>query len=215
MAQLMMVNPRRRKTRRKTTRKTVARRRKSPVRRRRVAAKRRTVRRYRRNPTARGIINAQLMPAAVNASGALALDIVWGYLPIPETVKTGPFKHVAKGAGAIALGVIAGNVVNSTTAKALSQGALTVVMHDAMREVAQNMLPGVPLGYYSAGLPVGVGEYVNGLGEVGAYIGAEGTSPYLSQDTLSKPFAGPSSAEVAKSDLQKCLENEGSMGCYY
>ena len=202
MGQLMLVNPRkRRKKRRKTrTRKTVARRR--PATRRRSTVKRRR----RRNPTARGMIQSQLMPAATHAMGALSLDILWSYLPVPMNIKTGPFKHVAKGIGAIAIGMIAGNVINRSTARAMSQGALTVVMHDAMREVTQQMLPNVPLSYYSPGMPSGVGEYVSGLG---AYTSGGGSaSPYLAADTLAKPFAGPSAADV-------CLESEGNMGCYY
>jgi len=222
MAQLMMVNPRKRSGRKRrtpaqvrATKKLVAsnRRQKNPATRRRSPV-RSVTRRYKRNPArnAQGIINQQLMPAATNASGALALDIIWGFLPIPVNIKAGPMKHIAKGAGAIALGMVAKNVVNAATAKALSQGALTVVMHDAMREIAQRMMPNVPLGYYSAGTPMGVGEYMPGLG---AYIGGEGSSPYLSADMLSKPFAGPSPADTAKADLNRCLENEDNMGCYY
>lgn len=223
MAQLMMVNPRKRRTRKArtpaqkaATRKLVARnkRKRNPTAKRRST--RSVTRRYKRNPARRmamgGIINQQVIPAATNATGALALDIIWGFLPIPINIKAGPMKHVAKGAGAIVMGMVAQNVVRPATAKALSQGALTVVMHDAMREFAQRMLPNVPLGYYSAGTPVGVGEYMNGLG---AYIGGSGTSPYLAADTLSKPFSGPSPAAVATADLNRCLENEDNMGCYY
>lgn len=208
MAELMLVNPRKRRTRRKS-RKPVARRR-SPVKRRRRSVKRKA---RRRNPVrARGMVDNQIMPAATNAMGALALDIIWSYLPVPMNIKTGPFKHVAKGLGAIAIGMFAGNIVNRSTARKMSQGALTVVMHDAMREVTQQMLPNVQLSYYSPGMPMGVGEYTNGLSGLGAYVPGNGASPYLAADTLSKPFAGPSDAAVARST---CLENENNMGCYY
>ncbi|MES9855934.1 MAG: hypothetical protein ABW166_04930 [Sedimenticola sp.] len=172
--------------------------------------KRKTTRRRRNPVTASGIVGNQLMPAATNAMGALALDIVWSYLPVPMNIKTGAFKHIAKGIGAIAIGSLAGNFINKRTARAMSQGALTVVMHDAMREVTQQMLPNVPLSYYSPGMPAGVGEYTQGLG---AYTsGGSTASPYLAADTLAKPFYGPSAATVA---TEACLESEGNMGCYY
>ncbi|MES9901025.1 MAG: hypothetical protein ABW148_18665 [Sedimenticola sp.] len=160
------------------------------------------------------MVNSQLLPAATNAMGALSLDILWSYLPVPMNIKTGPFKHVAKGIGAIAIGMLAGNVINKRTARAMSQGALTVVMHDAMREVTQQMLPNVPLSYYSPGMPAGgsgFNEYTTG--GLGAYTsGGSSASPYLAADTLAKPFQGPSAATVA---AETCLESEGNMGCYY
>ena len=214
MAKLMLVNPRKRRRKRRKTRKTVARRRPA-ARRRRRSVKRRSVRRRRNPVTARGIVQSQLLPAATNAMGALSLDILWSYVPVPMNIKTGPFKHIAKGIGAIGIGMLAGNIINKRTARAMSQGALTVVMHDAMREVTQQMMPGVPLSYYSPGLPSGgsgFNEYTNGSG-LGAYVeGGSNASPYLAADTLAKPFAGPSAATVA---AETCLERESNMGRYY
>ena len=190
MAELMLVNPRKRRKRRRT--KTRARRRTT------VRRRARSVSRRRRNPVRRsGKIMDQVMPAATNAMGALALDIAWSYLPLPMGIKTGPFRHVAKGLGAIAIGMFAGNIVSRSTAKAMSQGALTVVIHGAMREVTQQMMPNVSLGYYSPGMPAGVGQYVSGLGGLDAYTSGGGSvSPYLADDTLAKPFAGPSAAQA-------------------
>lgn len=205
----MMVNPRKRKRktvkRKSPARKTVARARPAK---RRVAVKRRkspTVRR-RRNPiVSKGIVDRQLTPALTAASGALMLDMIWGFAPIPETVKAGPLRYLAKGVGALALGMIANNVVNRKIAEQLSTGALTVIMHGAMRDVAQRTMPNVQLGYYNAGYPAGVGEYVNGLGEVGAYIPDSSVSPYLADNNLSSPFAGQSTAqEVEQRMTREC-----------
>ena len=67
------------------------RRRRSPTRKRATAR-----RRYRRNPTTmKGIINVLVMPAATAGAGALALDILWGFVPVPQEIKTGPMRHVA------------------------------------------------------------------------------------------------------------------------
>ena len=248
MAELMLVNPRKRRKSRKprtaaqraATRKLVAgnkrRRNPAPARRKVSAIKRRRTparsvvarkRRYKRNPNGRGmagIVNTTLIPAAVAASGALSLDVLWNFLPLPETLKTGPLRHIAKGAGAIGLGWLAGMVVNKKTAGQLATGALTVVTYNAMREMMARFMPAVNMGYYSAGMPagsmgayVGMGEYVGGPG-MGAYIGGGGTSPYLAADTLSEPFAGPSAAQVDYAKGVKvgaALESEQNMGSYY
>ena len=239
MAEVLMINPKRR-TRRKTrrtaaqkaaTRKLVARnrgrkrvtrrRRKNPSTRNafgvpRYGTRRRNpVRRARRrNParrSARGIVNTTLMPAVKGAAGALALDVAWGYLPIPMTLKTGYMRHVVKGVGALGLGYLANFVTSRSDADQMARGAMTVVVHGAMREAAQQFMPTVPLdgiGYYSAGMPVGA--YVEGMGE---YVGTGGaTDPYLAADTLAKPFAGPSAATMARTS---CLENESNMGGWY
>jgi hypothetical protein len=126
---------------------------------------------------------------------------MWGFLPIPANLQMGPLRYLAKGAGAIAMGMLAGNVVNRQTAQAMSTGALTVIIHDAMREVTQSVMPSVPLGYYSAGHPVnGMGQYVNGLGE---YMPGS-MSTYL-DNTLSTPFAGPSPmAEMERRMTEEC-----------
>ncbi len=253
MAELMLVNPRKRRKSRKSrspaqraaTRKLVARNKRksnpaparrrrsvSVVKRRRTPARRVTAaarkRRYKRNPARRGItgiVNSTLIPAAVAASGAVSLDILWNFLPLPETLKTGPLRHIAKGAGAIGLGLLAGMVVNKKTAGQLATGALTVVTYNAMREMMARFMPTVNMGYYSAGMTAGtMGAYVdNGMGAyvdngMGAYIGGPATSPYLAKDSLSEPFAGPSAAQVdyAKGvQVGATLESEQNMGAYY
>ncbi len=140
----------------------------NPRRRRRPARRRRTTarRRYRRNPTTmRGIINQLVMPAATAGAGALALDILWGFVPVPEQIKTGPMRHVAKGLGAVVLGQLVGMVGTRRMGDTMAMGALTVVFHSAFREMTAQFMPGVPLGYYSAGANAGydpqLGYYVS------------------------------------------------------
>lgn len=206
MAELMLVNPRRRRkttTKKRRVRRTTAR--KAPVRRRRRNPVTTTVRRRRRNPIARrGMVARHLQPALTAATGALFLDMAWGFLPIPANLQMGPLRYLAKGAGAIALGMVAENVVAKSTAQQMTTGAMTVIMHDALREVTQNMLPNVPLGYYSAGMPVnGMGEYVSGLNGMDAYVpGSDST--YL-DNSLSTPFAGPSAAEIERQRAAECM----------
>lgn len=156
MAELMLVNPRKRRARRKTTTRKARRVSAMPVatpRRRRRATS--TLTRYRRNPIRRlrrggmgGIVNNVLMPAATAAGGALALDVAWSYLPIPDNIKSGPLRYAAKGVGALALGFLAANFVKKETADRLALGAMTVVMHDAARDMMGRFMPQIPLSMY-------------------------------------------------------------------
>lgn len=123
-------------------------------------------RRYRRNPTMRGIINQLVMPAATAGAGALALDILWGYVPIPDTIKTGPMRHVAKGLGAVVMGWGVGKVASKRTGDTMALGALTVTFYNAFRELTAQFMPGIPLGYYSAGANAGYDP------QLGYYVGS-------------------------------------------
>lgn len=183
MAEMLLVNPRKRKRRKTTKRKAVARRR--PATRRRVS----TTRRRRRNPIRRrgiqGILNNTVMPAAIAGVGAVGLDVVWNYAPVPEALKAGPMRYLAKAAGAIGLGYVAGMVTKKSTADQLAAGAMTVVMYQAMKDGMARFAPGVQmgeymsgydnemLGYYGSGLNPG---YESGGGEMGEYMSAYGPS---------------------------------------
>src|SRR4030042_6898277 len=97
MAELMLINPR--KHRRKANK----------------------TRRYRRNPSG-GRFNMTtfsrntLMPSAIGAAGALGLDILMGFLPLPDNLKMGPMRNVVRVVGAVGLGMLAGMVVKKDTA---------------------------------------------------------------------------------------------------
>lgn len=150
---------------------TVSRRRRNPI------ARARVTRRRRRNPVAsKGAYMDMMKQSAIAASGALVLDAAWGYLPIPANFKIGGISHVAKGAGAIVMGMLASKVVSKRTASNMTLGALTVIMHNAAREVMATALPAIRmdgLGYYSPGMVVGgMNEYVNALpaGGMGEYV---------------------------------------------
>lgn len=184
MAQLMLINPKRR-TRKKTAsrkRRTV---RRNPVaanprrRRRSVAlAARRAVRRVRRNPSARalggGVMN-DVMNAAIGAGGAIGVNMIYDMLPLPLSMKSGMAQTVGKAATAIALGIV-GKKVLGRAAGQMAAGALTVIAYDAIKGFMP--APGVAgLGYMNPGINAGylpqqgMGEYVDtrafstGMGE--------------------------------------------------
>lgn len=179
MAELMLVNPRKRKKAKRKTKskfmlkKTSARKRneitdENPHKRRRRSASKRAISRMRRRSSKpaglggiKGITN-QLLPAVTAAGGALALDVMWAYVPLPENLKTGPMRHVVKAAGAIGLGMLAGMVMKKDTANQLATGALTVVLHGAMRDMASRFAPAIKLGDVGEfEVSEGVGEYVD------------------------------------------------------
>ena len=180
--QLLLVNPRKRRRRRKTTTKRRRRRRnprpsyvsgssvvrRNPRRRRRSRARRRNPR---RRPMMRmgnlgQIFQDSVMPAVTAAGGAIGMDIVWNMLPIPLTFKTGPVRYLAKGIGAIGMGMVAGMFFPARTAQAFTSGALTVVAYEGLKEAMAVWMPqlalsaydineGYGMGYPSAALDVG------------------------------------------------------------
>ena len=218
MPEILLVNPRKRKTARRkkpvakkrrtaaqkaATRKMIAanrKRRKNPVAtkrrrarrkpaapKRRATARRAPVRRRRRssarrsNPalTMRSVQN-QLMEAGTGAVGAIGLDVIQGYLPIPANLKGGIVGTGVKALLAIGMGVLASNIkiVKASTAAKMANGALTVVLHDELRKQVGNFAPGLQLGEYL--------DYDNGLGYAGSGYNAgnmsddpEGMGSYL------------------------------------
>lgn len=121
---------------------------------------------YRRNPIMKkkgllgGIVGDTLIPAATAASGAIALDVAWGFLPIPANLKVGPMRHAVKGAGAIGLGMLAGMILPKKTAEQIGMGAMTVVMYNAAKDVMVRFAPTVAMGAYLEEEAQGVGAYL-------------------------------------------------------
>lgn len=180
MAQLMLINPRKRRTRRakvsanpkrRVHRRSVAHTASRHVSRRRVHrnpmhAMRHHRRRVRRNPIGGGGIGAQVMDAAIGGAGAVLVDVVTGYLPIPSSLATGYGPYLVKGALGLGMGMF-----RNRTLKRMGAGALLVAAYGAIKTATSGMLPApatvmaappsvAGLGYYSP-TPV-LGEYVTG-----------------------------------------------------
>lgn len=154
MPEVLLVNPRKR--RRKTTAKKRTAKRRSPARRRRSTATkaRRTRRTYRRNPigklNVKSFMRQTLMPSAVGAVGALGIDMIMGFLPLPSAWKTGPMRPAVKGIGAVAIGLAASMVTSRKVAEQITAGGLTVVLYDTMKTFISGQFPAIPLGQYDA-----------------------------------------------------------------
>ncbi len=166
---IFSANPARRRRRRRITR---ARRRSflgNPAP-RRAGRRRSTVRRYRRNPSARGLGGSfakLLMPAAGIGLGAIGTEILMGQLPIPAAWKVGVARHVTKGAVGVAAGWAIGKVLRQKRlGMYFSLGAIAIAVHDGVKEVLAAKMPNLAMGYYSPGMITGpMGEYLpSGVG---------------------------------------------------
>lgn len=203
MAEMLLVNPRRRK-RRKTSarrksshkrRKTTARR-AAPRRRRRHVARManprrrrsrrvltRAVRRRRSNPSFRSIAGGAvptLKAGFTGALGALGLDFLWGYGKsyLPASIAGSAIaQYAAKLVGALLIGFV-GNKVLRGKGQAMAVGAATVVIHDALKAQVQASFPSIPLGAYLSYAPV-VGSMDRAGGMLSTGVPSSGVGQYL------------------------------------
>ena len=153
-------NPRKRRSpaQKAATRKLVAlnkRRGGSRKRRRNPAPPGTTAKRRRNNPRRRRVGRAftqrnimEVSTAAVGgAAGAILLDVVLGFLPLPAMFKVGIPGKVAKAAGAIALGAVVNmsGFARPGTARDMTIGALTVQFAGIGRDMLGQFAPGIAL----------------------------------------------------------------------
>lgn len=148
-------------------------------------------RRRRRNPSLRGI-TGRIVPTVkagvIGALGALGLDVLTGFAApkLPAQLQSGYGLLAMKVLGAIGIG-IAGSYALKGRGADLSNGAMTVVLHDELKRLFAAQFPSISLGEYfsvapTVGYPgiaynpatgVGVGEYFTGdagFGNVGEYF---------------------------------------------
>jgi len=159
----------------------------------RRSAPRRSRARRRSNPIGGGIVReltATLVPSAIGGVGALAVDVAMAALPLPDVVKTGAMRPLARIAAAVAVGAAAGMVTNKRTGHQVMAGALTVVLYDTIKGIAAKfaggkvpgigvydipgigmyevqpaepmLLPDGSMGYPGSALQTGVEEYIDG-----------------------------------------------------
>ena len=203
MAEMLLINPRRRRkatAKRRTTRarrrNPVARVMARPARRRNpVAAMKRRVMRRRRNPIG---MNAGMMKmiqdAFIGGAGSIAVDLAQGQINrfLPATLQTRP-GTVGLGDGVKAvLTVVLGRALNRTTrglSMKMASGALTVQSAGIMRTLLGPTL-GANLGFYTPGMVTNMNNRVGPIRNnmVGAYTPA-GQTPLLSAYT--KPGVTP------------------------
>lgn len=150
----------------------------------------RALRHRRPNPIG-GFVKDTLMPSVVGGAGALALDVAVGLLPLPPALKTGPMAPLVKAAGAVGIGMLAGQFLGRRTGEQVAAGALTVTVYNVARmmlvKASNGRIPGLSgyvdeyiseyvdygppqLGYESSGGQVGDDDTVEMAGfETGVY----------------------------------------------
>lgn len=190
MAEILLVNPLRRrkakasKRRRKASPRRARRTRRAvtvsvkanPKRRRRYAKRvGASRRRYRRNPSFRGV-TGQIVPTIksgfVGALGGLGLDVLSGFVipKLPAAAQVGYGKTAVKVLGAVLVGIL-GNMAMRGKGRDLATGAMTIVIHEALKAQVSSAFPTLPMGeYFSAGPAVGYGGEIaapmsTGIGE--------------------------------------------------
>lgn len=189
MGQLMLINPRKRRTAKKATpaqlralRKARAARKisRNPAPRRKLRVSRGKAR-VRRNPIGLPNIMSDIMGAVQGAAGAFAVNAVFNVMPLPLTMKSNPnamMPTALKLGLAVAVGVLGRPLLGRAAGK-MAEGAMTVVAYDAMRGFIPIPFGGTAptLGYYSPGLNAGSIDNVYGnsssLDGVGEYISPE------------------------------------------
>lgn len=94
------------------------------------------VRRSRRrvaNPFSVRGLTSSVMPALIGAGGAIGLDVLMAYLPLPAQLQSGWMNTLARGAGALALGYAAGKVAGKSIGQEVAAGGLIVVAYSALK----------------------------------------------------------------------------------
>jgi hypothetical protein len=169
-------NPVRRLKRRKSVRKYVARRaHRRPIRHHR---KRRS---YRRNPLSMpsfGGIGGTVIDSGKGALGALANDALMTYIPLPLSLKTGMLGQLARTAMAFVLGWGTSMVGGRSLGAAFTRGALTVQIYALAKPMVTQFVPLADgdMGYYNPGTVLSD----NGMG---AYLsGGAQMAPWMQYD---------------------------------
>lgn len=128
--------------------------------------------RRRRNPARLGGlrgVTGMTMSALQGAGGALAINTLLNYVPLPVALKSGNGKYIARGLSAVALGVLGGKMLPGSIAQTMAVGSLTVTLHDLLLVLAAQALP--------ASVKLGdVGDYDTGVSEYLPTIGYDGMS---------------------------------------
>lgn len=184
MAEMLLINPRKRKAARKARRATpiakrrvMTRRRKNPI----AAVKRRVMRR--RNPIGMGMAGGYMTAireALMGGAGAVAMDLVFGQVNkfLPATLQKTPGTVGTGDAIKAVLTVFIGHALNKPTrgfSKKAAQASLTVQAHDIIRSFVPATMA---LGYYS---PAMTAQGTNRVGPIRKGVNAytSGGTPLL------------------------------------
>lgn len=121
---------------------------------------------FSRNPSLRslgGNLRSTAEAGAFGAGGAIALDVLYGKLAqyLPASIAGNEWGALAiKAVGAVGVGMIGGKVLRGRGSQ-MATGAMTVVLHEAVKKILAQNFPALGLSEYLAyapgsGMPAGV-----------------------------------------------------------
>lgn len=138
-----------------------------------------------------GILKSTVLPAAIGAGGAIALDAMYALLPIPATLKAGTFAAPVKAAAVLGIGVLASRFMprQRRLIQEAVAASLTIQSYNFVKAQVQKMFPALKLAEYINGYDPMLAEYVQagqflpdiGSG-VGEYISGAGIATNLAWD---------------------------------
>lgn len=147
---------------------------------------------YKKNPISqsasvkrgKGMFEENIKPAAMGAAAALGFDIVWGRMTfVPANLRAGNLKYPVKALAAIGLGVAAEHFLpkqHKHYAATLVRGPLTVILHDAGKDMMQSMYPSLALAAYEEDQMAEIIHEMNGVEDDDAPI------PYSGQQSITQ-----------------------------
>lgn len=161
-------------------------------------AKSKMHRHYRRNPKGLGgimpFMKDTMLPALCFPGGALANDVVYGFLPLPATLKTGNGAILGKLGTAVVLGLAGSFFMPRRIASLVAGGMIGGVVYETGKGFLQTQFPNLPLAGISE-YPAMTYEAGPGMGAAPpSYLGGQAPS-YLGAYAESGPVAGYASAE--------------------
>lgn len=170
MSQLLLINPRGRKARKAKTARGKKRARKNRA--HHIAGyypnpRKRRVRRFRRNPIGGSMvrnIGTQLTDGAIGAAGALATKVVLSYVPVPESLKTGPLGALTQALAGVLVGMAVSKLKSPALGQKIADGAVTVALYEAGKGFLAGKLPGLN-GYEGSFGDASLLGYNDGLGD--------------------------------------------------
>jgi len=115
----------------------------------------------------KSVVHNALVPAAIGAAGAVALNVAMGYATpyLPSQLQSGYLSAAAQIAGAVGVGMLAGKFLGRDRGRIVMIGGMTVVVYSLLNNLLSGIntsgIPGVT-GTVSDYTPYPMGAYMRG-----------------------------------------------------
>lgn len=86
------------------------------------------------NPfSSRGLMKSAV-PVLIGATGAIGLDVLMAYLPLPPSLQSGWMNILTRAAAAVGIGIVAGKIAGREVGKEMMAGGLVVVAYSGLKQ---------------------------------------------------------------------------------